>query len=161
MSFPGRSLTMKKNVERNSKSKVLPGGSVIRNLLCNAGYMGSIPGQGTKSPHASEQLSPHTTTREPLPHNEELLLSRFSRVDSVRPQRRQPTRLPHPWDSPGKNTGVGCHFLLQCMKVRSESEVTQSCPTLHDPWTAAYQAPPPMGFSRQEYWSGVPLPSPQ
>ena len=53
--------------------------------------------------------------------------------DSVRPQRRQPTRLPHPWDSPGKNTGMGCHFLLQCMKVKSESEVAQSCPTLSDP----------------------------
>ena len=53
--------------------------------------------------------------------------------DSVQPQRRQPTRLPHPWDSPGKNTGVGCHFLLQCMKVKSESEVAQSCPTLSDP----------------------------
>ena len=125
------------------------------------------------------------------------------------PHRRQPTRLHHPWDSPGKNTGVGCHFLLQCMKVKSESEVAQSCPTLCDPidgsppgslvpvpgilqartlewvaisssnawkwkvkvkslsrvrlletpWTAAYQAPPSMGFSRQEYWSGVPLPS--
>ena len=49
------------------------------------------------------------------------------------PMRRQPTRLPHPWDSPGKNTGVACHFLLQCMKVKSESEVTQSCPTLCDP----------------------------
>ena len=164
-----------------------------------------------------------------------------------------PTRLPRPWDSPGKNTGVGCHFLLQCMKVKSESEVVQSCPTLSvpmdcslpgcsihgifqakvlewgaisfsnacmhakslqscptlrdpidgsppgssvlgifqartlewvaisfsntwqwevkvkslsrvrlvaTPWTAAYQAPPSMGFSRQEYWSGVPLPSP-
>ena len=45
----------------------------------------------------------------------------------------EPTRLPHPWDSPGKNTGVRCHFLLQCMKVKSESEVTQSCPTLSDP----------------------------
>ena len=45
--------------------------------------------------------------------------------DSVRPQRRQPTRLPRPWDSPGKNTGLGCHFLLQCMKVKSESEVAQ------------------------------------
>ena len=45
---------------------------------------------------------------------------------------RQPTRLPHPWDSPGKNTGLGCHFLLQCMKVKSESEVAQSCPTLSD-----------------------------
>ena len=123
--------------------------------------------------------------------------------DSVRPHRRQPTRLRHPWDSPGKNTGVDCHFLLQCMKVKSERDVSQSCPTLSDPmdyslpgssvhgifqarvlewgaivhsllllshfshvwlfatpWTAAYQPPPPMGFSRQEYWSGVPLPSP-
>ena len=127
--------------------------------------------------------------------------------DFARPHRRQPTRLPHPWDSPGKNTGVGCHFLLQCMKVKRESEVAQSCPTLSDPmdcslpgssihgifqarvlewvaiafsnawkwkvkvkslshvwllatpWTAAFQAPLSMGFSRQEYWSGVPLPS--
>ena len=53
--------------------------------------------------------------------------------DSVRPHRRQPTRLPRPWDSPGKNTVVGCHFLLQSRKVKSESEVTQSCPTLSDP----------------------------
>ena len=53
--------------------------------------------------------------------------------DSVRPHRRQPTRLPRPWDSPGKNTGVGCHFLLQCIKVKSESEVAQSCLTLSDP----------------------------
>ena len=53
--------------------------------------------------------------------------------DSVRPQRRQPTRLPCPWDSPGKNTGVGCHFLLQCMEVKSGSEVARSCPTPSDP----------------------------
>ena len=53
--------------------------------------------------------------------------------DSVRPHRRQPTRLPRPWDSPGKNTGVGCNFLLQCMKVKSEREVAQSCPILSDP----------------------------
>ena len=53
--------------------------------------------------------------------------------DSVRPHRRQPTRLPHVWDSPGKNTRVGCHFLLQCMKVKRESEVAQSSPTLRDP----------------------------
>ena len=53
--------------------------------------------------------------------------------DSVRPHRRQPTRLPRPWDSPGKNPGAGCHFLLQCMKVKSESEVAQSCPTPSDP----------------------------
>ena len=53
--------------------------------------------------------------------------------DSVRHHGWQPTRLPCPWDSPGKNTGVGCHFLLQCMKVKSKSEVAQSCPTLCDP----------------------------
>ena len=52
--------------------------------------------------------------------------------NSVQPHRRQPTRLPCPWDSPGKNTGVGCHFLLQCMKVKSESEVAQSCLTPSD-----------------------------
>ena len=76
--------------------------------------------------------------------------------DSVQPHRRQPTRLPHPWDSSGKNTGVGCHFLLQGMKVKLFSHVQPSVTT----WTAAFQAPPSMGFSRQEYWSGVPLPSP-
>ena len=80
--------------------------------------------------------------------------------DSVWPHGLQPTRLLCPWDSPGKNTGVGCHFLLQCVKVESESEVTQSCLTLSNPWTAAYQAPPSMGFSGQQYWSGVPLPFP-
>ena len=74
------------------------------------------------------------------------------------PHRRQPTSLPRPQDSPGKNTGVGCHFLLQCMKVKVKSI---SCVQfLATPWTAAHQAPPSMGFSRQEYWSGVPLPSP-
>ena len=77
--------------------------------------------------------------------------------DSVRPHRRQPTRLPRPWDSPGKNTGVGCHFLLQCMKVKVK--LLSCVRLLATPWTAAYQAPPSMGFSRQEYWSGVPLPS--
>ena len=53
--------------------------------------------------------------------------------DSVRSHRGQPTRLCRPWDSPGKNTGVGCHFLLQCMKVKSESEVAQWCLSLHNP----------------------------
>ena len=76
----------------------------------------------------------------------------------MRPHRRQPTRLPCPWDSPGKNTGVGCHFLLQCVKVKMKS---LSCvQLLATQWTTAYQAPPSMGFSRQEYWSGVQLPSP-
>ena len=81
--------------------------------------------------------------------------------DSVQPHRRQPIRLPRPWDSPGKNTGVGCHFLLQYMKVKSEIEVTQSCLTVATPWTEAYQAPLSMGFSRQEHWSGLPCPPPR
>ena len=95
--------------------------------------------------------------------------------DSVRPQRRQPTRLPRPWDSPGKNTGVGCHFLLQCMKVKRESEVAQLSLTLSDPMDCSPPGSsvvslartclskagiPCLGFSKQEYWGGVPLPSP-
>ena len=60
--------------------------------------------------------------------------------DSVRPHRRQPTRLPFPWDSPGKNTGVGCHFLLQSMRVQSEREVAESCPTLSDPMNCSLPA---------------------
>ena len=72
-----------------------------------------------------------------------------------------PPGSPCPWDSPGKNTGVGCHFLLQCIKVKSKSEVAQSCPTHSGPMDCSPQAPPSMGFSRQEYWSGLPLPSPQ
>ena len=68
-----------------------------------------------------------------------LLLSRFSRVQLCATPWRQPIRLCCPWDSPGKNTGVGCHFLLRCVKVKSESEVAQSCPTLSDPmdWSPA------------------------
>ena len=76
--------------------------------------------------------------------------------DSVQSHRWQPTRLRYLWDSPGKNTGVGCHFLLQCMKVKSLSHVQ----LFATPWTAAYQAPPSIGFSRQEYWGGLPLPCP-
>ena len=76
--------------------------------------------------------------------------------DSVWPHRQQPTRLLHSWGSPGKNIEVGCHFLLQWVKVKSFSHVW----LFETPWTAAYQAPPSMGFSRQEYWSGLPSPSP-
>ena len=79
--------------------------------------------------------------------------------DSVRPQRRQPTRLPRPWDSPPR-TLVGCHFLLQCMKVKSESEVTQSCPTLSDPMDCSLPGSFVHRIFQEEYWSGVPLPSP-
>ena len=88
-----------------------------------------------------------------------LLLSRFSRVRLCETPETAAHQASHPWDSPGKNTGVGCHFLLQCMKKKSEREFAQLCLTLATPWTAAYQAPPSMGFSRQKHWSGVPLPS--
>ena len=63
-------------------------------------------------------------------------------------------------DSPGKNTGVGCHCLLPCMKVKVKVKSLSRVRLLVTPGTAAYQAPPSMGFSRQEYWNGLPLPSP-
>ena len=78
---------------------------------------------------------------------------------TVRPHRWQPTRLPRPWDSPGKNTGVGCHFFSNAWKWKVKVKLLSCVRLLVTPWTAAYQAPPSMGFSRQEYWSGVPLPS--
>ena len=81
--------------------------------------------------------------------------------DSVRPHRRQPTRLPHPWDSPGKNTGVGGHLLLRCMKVKSESEVTQSCPTLSDPMDCSPPGSPVPGIFQARVLEWVPLPSPE
>ena len=70
----------------------------------------------------------------------------------MRLHRRQPTRLSRPWHSPGKNTGVGCHFLLQCMKVKMKVQSLIRVRLLVTPWTAAYQAPLSMGFSKQEYW---------
>ena len=77
--------------------------------------------------------------------------------DSVRPHRRQPTQLPSPWDSPGKNTGVGCHFLLQCMKVKSESEVAQLCLTLSDPMDCSLPGPPINGIfqARVLEWGAI------
>ena len=71
-----------------------------------------------------------------------LLLSHFSRVRLCVTPERAAHQAARPWDSPGKNTGVGCHFLLQCMKVKSESKVTQSCPTLHNPMDCS----PPASF---------------
>ena len=79
--------------------------------------------------------------------------------DSVRPQRRPPTRLPCPRDSPGKNTGVGCHFLLQCMKLKSESEVAQSCPTLLDPMDCSLPGSSVHGISQASVleWGAIAL----
>ena len=77
-----------------------------------------------------------------------LLLSRFSRVRLCATPEMAAHQVPRPWDSPGKNTGMGCHFLFQCMKAKSESEVAQLCLTLHDPMDCSL--PGSMGFSRQE-----------
>ena len=79
--------------------------------------------------------------------------------NSVRPHRRQPTRLPCPWDSPGKNTGVGCHFLLQCMEVKSESEVAPSCLTLSDPMDCSLPGSSIHGIFQARVLEWVPLPS--
>ena len=84
----------------------------------------------------------------------------LSRVQLWRPHGLQPTRLLRPWDFPGKNIGVGCHFLLQWMQVKSESEVAQLCPTLAMPWTKTCQAPLSMRSSRKEYWSMLLCPPP-
>ena len=80
--------------------------------------------------------------------------------DSMRTHGRQPTRLPRPWDLPGKNTGVGCHVLLQCMKVKSESEVAQSCPTLSDPMDCSPPGSSIHGIFQARALEGVPSPSP-
>ena len=78
--------------------------------------------------------------------------------DSVRPHRRQPTRLPRPWDSPGKNTGVGAISFSNAWKWKVKVKSLSRARLFATPWTAAYQAPPSMGFSRQEYGSGSPVP---
>ena len=77
---------------------------------------------------------------------------------TLQPHRRKPTRLPRPWDSPGKNTGVACHFLLQCMKVKGESEVAQSCPTLHDPMDCSLPGSSVHGIfqARVLEWGAIP-----
>ena len=88
-----------------------------------------------------------------------MLLSHFSRVRLCATPQTAAHQAPPSLGFSRQEHWSGLHFLLQCMKVKSESEVAQSRPTLATPWTAAYQAPPSMGFSRQKYWSRVPLPS--
>ena len=79
--------------------------------------------------------------------------------NSVRLHRRQPTRLTRPWDSPGKNTGVGCHCLLQCMKVKSESEAAQSCPTVSDPMDCSLPGSSVHGIFQARKLEWVAMPS--
>ena len=88
-----------------------------------------------------------------------LLLRRFSRVGLCATPQTAAHQAPPSLGFSSKNTGVGCHFPLQCMKVKVKVKLLSRVPLFGSPWTAAYQAPLSMGFSRQEYWSGVPLPS--
>ena len=93
-------------------------------------------------PISSHQILSHIRPHRPCPGPHPfrlLLLSRFSRVRLCATHRRQPARLPRPWDSPGKNTGVGCHFLLQCMKVKGESKVAQLSVVAQ--WSAGRRTP--------------------
>ena len=111
------------------------GGPVAKTLCSQCKGLRLDSWAGNQIPHAKTK-NLHASTRDPACCNWRsymLLLLLLSHFSHVRPHRLQPTRLPRPWDSPGKNTGVGCHFLLQCMKVKSESEVAQSRPTLSDP----------------------------
>ena len=115
-----------------------------------------------KESDITQQLQCNDVTNQyiSLHHMLLLLLSRFSHVRPVRPHRWQLTRLPRPWDSPGKNTGVGCHFLLQCMKVKSEREVAQSCPTLRDSIDCSPPGSSIRGIFQARVLAWVPLPSP-
>ena len=121
---------------------------------CHALLQGIFPTQGSNLGLLHWQVDSSLLSPQGSPHHSTTTTT--TKLHQWCPTLCDPTRLPHPWDSPGKNTGVGCHFLLQCVKMKSLSRVQPSA----TPWTAAYQAPPSMAFSRQEYWSGVPLPSP-
>ena len=102
-----------------------------------------------------KKSSPQRSLSKTLCH---AMLSHFSRVRLCVTPQMAATRLPCPWDSPGQNTGVGCHFLLQCMKVKSESEVAQSCLTPHDPMDCSLPGSSIHGIFQAKYWSGVPNP---
>ena len=167
-----------------------PGGSDGKASAYNAGDLGSIPGSGRCSGEGNGNpllvllpgkshgwrsvvgYSPwgckESDTTEQFHFLSLQVLDAAAAAKSLQscptlcdPHRQQPTRLHHPWDSPGKNTGVGCHFLLQCMKVKSESEIVQSCLTLCDPMDCSPPGSSVLGFSRQEYWNGLPLLSPK
>ena len=104
--------------------------------------------------------SPQGSSFQIFKHSECFLLSHFSRVWLCAPAEMAAHRLPRPWDSPGKNTGVGCHFLLQCMKVKSEREVTQLCLTLGDPMDCNLPGSSIHGIFQARGLEWVPLPSP-
>ena len=132
---------------------------VAHQALLSMGFSRQEYWSGLLCPPSEDLPYPGTETASPV--SPALTCGFFTTSTTWEAHRRQPTRLPRPWDSLGKNTGVGCHFLFQCMNVKVKVKSLSCVRLLATPWTAAYQAPPSMGFSRQEYWSGVPLPSPK
>ena len=112
---------------------------MVKNLPANAEDTGLIPGLGRSLEEGNGNPVQYSCLGSPMDRGARqdivccCCCKSLQSYPTVQPHRWQPTRLPRPWDSPGKNTGVGCHFLLQCMKVKSESEAAQLCPTLHDP----------------------------
>ena len=112
---------------------------MVKNLPANAEDTGLIPGLGRSLEEGNGNPVQYSCLGSPMDRGARqdivccCCCKSLQSYPTVQPHRWQPTRLPRPWDSPGKNTGVGCHFLLQCMKVKSESEVAQSCLTLCDP----------------------------
>ena len=124
---------------------------MVKNLAASESDMGSIPGSGRSPGEGNGTHSSILAWEIPWTGEPGGLQSAAAAVtavvsDSVQPNIRQPTRLCRPWDSPGKNTGMGCHFLLHCMKVKSASEVTQSCPTLHEPMDCSLPGSPVYGI---------------
>ena len=128
-------------------------------LICHLLHLSSSFVLGTDDGTADTAMNQTDTSRGRWDCSAAAAAKSLQSCLTVWPHRQQPTRLPCPWDFPGKNTGVGCHFLLQCIKVKSEREVAQSCPTLRDPVDCSLPGSSIHGISRQEYWSGVPLPS--
>ena len=131
-------------------------------LLSHCSVLARMPGVSTEG-RGPDQASLFTQVIT-LPPGPVLSLSvQFSHSvvsNSLRPHRQKPTRLPRPWDSPGKNTGVGCHFLLQCRKRKVQGKSLSRVRLCATPERAAHQATPSLGFSKQEHWSGLPFPSP-
>ena len=147
-------MMMKKNMNEGiSRQKIMPQCSVriLHRLLMNLIQPQSALGRGSIS-IVDKWFLQFIDMKSML-----LLLSRFSCVRLGAIQRLQPTSLHHPWDSLGKNTGVDCHFLLQCIKVKSEREVAQSCPTLSDPMNYSPPGSPVHGIfqARVLEWGAI------
>ena len=147
---------------------------MVKNPPANAGDVGLIPGSGRSPGEGNGNPLQHSCLRNSMDrgawwatvHGVTKSRARLSNwtaaaaaesrqsCPTLRPRRRQPARLPRPWDSPGKNTGGGCHFRLQCMQVKSEGEVTQSCLTLSDPMD---YSPPGSSVKQQQHIKSYPL----